>query len=40
MRERNDWKTADEIRKKLQTLGLAIEDTPKGATWKIKRETT
>jgi len=38
MRERNDWKTADEIRKKLQVLGLDIEDTPKGATWKIKRE--
>ena len=38
MRERNDWKTADEIRKKLQTIGLVIEDTPEGATWKIKRE--
>jgi len=39
MREKRDWKTADEIRNRLQTLGFVIEDTPDGAKWKIKRET-
>jgi cysteinyl-tRNA synthetase len=39
MREEGDWKTADEVRNRLQTLRFIIEDTPKGARWKIKRET-
>jgi cysteinyl-tRNA synthetase len=37
MRERKDWKTADEIREKLQTLGFIIEDTPEGTRWKIRQ---
>jgi len=39
MREKGDWKTADEVRNRLQTLGFFIEDTPEGTKWKIKRET-
>jgi len=39
MREREDWKTADEIRAKLLALGLVLEDTPEGTQWKIERET-
>jgi len=39
MREKRDWKTADEIRSRLQTLGFVIEDTPEGTKWKIKRES-
>jgi len=38
MREREDWKTADEIRAKLRALGLVLEDTLEGTTWKIKRK--
>lgn len=37
MRERKDWKTADEIRKKLHEIGFIIEDVPEGTKWKIKR---
>ncbi len=38
MREREDWKTADEIRAKLRALGLVLEDKPKGTEWKIERK--
>ena len=36
-RERGDWKTADEIRKKLQKIGFVVEDAPEGTKWKIKQ---
>ncbi len=36
-RERGDWKTADEIRKKLKKIGLVTEDTPEGTKWKIRQ---
>ena len=36
-RSAREWKQADEIRKQLADLGVAIEDTPKGTTWKIAR---
>jgi cysteinyl-tRNA synthetase len=39
MREREDWKTADKIRAKLRALGLVLEDTLEGTTWKIKRKS-
>lgn len=35
-RERKDWKTADEIRKRLEELGIILEDTPQGIKWKKK----
>jgi len=35
-RERKDWKTADEIRKRLEKLGIILEDTPQGVKWKKK----
>ncbi len=35
-RERKDWKTADEIRKKLEELGIILEDTSQGVKWKKK----
>ena len=38
MREREDWKTADEIRAKLRALGLVLEDKPGGTQWKIARK--
>jgi len=38
MRERKDWKTADEIREKLEDIGFVIEDVPEGTKWKIKRK--
>lgn len=38
MRRRKDWKMADEIREKLQALGLIIEDTPQGTKWRLRRE--
>jgi cysteinyl-tRNA synthetase len=36
-RKAKEWKQADEIRDQLTELGVAIEDTPKGTTWKIAR---
>jgi cysteinyl-tRNA synthetase len=38
IREREDWKTADEIRAKLRALGLVLEDKPEGTQWKIARK--
>jgi len=37
-REEKDWKKADEIRHKLQEIGVDIEDTIKGPVWKKKIE--
>jgi cysteinyl-tRNA synthetase len=35
-RKHKDWKTADHIRKELEALGLEIQDTAKGPTWRKK----
>jgi cysteinyl-tRNA synthetase len=35
-RKEKDFKTSDEIRKRLNELGMLIEDTPSGVKWKIK----
>jgi len=37
-RKAKDWKTADEIRKKLKTMGIIIEDTPQGVRWKTVKQ--
>ena len=37
LREAKQWQLADEIRAKLDKLGIALEDTPKGTVWKRKR---
>jgi cysteinyl-tRNA synthetase len=37
-RERRDWKTSDEIRDRLKTIGIALEDTPDGTRWKLERQ--
>lgn len=37
-REAKDWKAADEIREKLEAMGVIVEDTPKGPRLKIKRK--
>ena len=37
-RKEKDWKKADEIRDKLQEIGVDIEDTIKGPVWKKKIE--
>ena len=36
-RQAKEWKMADEVRTQLISLGVAIEDTPKGTTWKVSR---
>ncbi|MFX0097556.1 MAG: DALR domain-containing protein, partial [Candidatus Hodarchaeota archaeon] len=36
-RKRKDWKTADEIRDKLRTMGVTLQDTPVGVRWKIEK---
>ena len=33
-RKNRDWKKSDEIRDELTSLGVALEDTPSGTTWK------
>lgn len=35
-RKHKDWKTADHIRKELETLGFEIQDTVQGPTWRKK----
>ena len=37
LRQAKQFQLADGIRDKLTELGISIEDTPKGATWKAKR---
>jgi len=37
-RKNKDWKKADAIREKLRKIGIIIEDTPKGAKWKIEKK--
>ncbi|MEM3011498.1 MAG: cysteine--tRNA ligase [Candidatus Bathyarchaeia archaeon] len=33
-RKKRDWKTADEIRRKLSEMGIILEDTPEGVKWR------
>ncbi|MEE8167358.1 MAG: cysteine--tRNA ligase [Candidatus Hydrothermarchaeales archaeon] len=35
-REKGDYNTSDDIRKKLEELGITLEDTKRGTIWKIK----
>jgi cysteinyl-tRNA synthetase len=35
-RANKDWATADTIRKKLDELGIVLEDRPEGTIWKVK----
>ncbi len=37
MREARQWEQADRIRERLAELGVALEDRPEGATWRITR---
>ncbi len=37
LRQAKQWQLADEIRAKLDELGIALEDTLKGTVWRIKR---
>lgn len=34
-RARKDWTTADAIRDRLKSMGIVLEDTPKGTIWRI-----
>jgi len=38
MRKRMDWKTADEIRDRLQKIGFIIEDAKEGTKWKMQKQ--
>jgi cysteinyl-tRNA synthetase len=35
-RARRDWTTADRLRDELSAMGITIEDTPSGTTWKTR----
>ena len=37
LRETKQWQLADNIRARLEELGIALEDTPQGTVWKRKR---
>ncbi|MDI6814961.1 MAG: cysteine--tRNA ligase, partial [Dehalococcoidales bacterium] len=37
LRQAKQWQLADDIRAKLGELGIALEDTPHGTVWKLKR---
>ncbi|MEM3437331.1 MAG: cysteine--tRNA ligase [Nitrososphaerales archaeon] len=36
LKEKKDWKAANGIRKRLEDLGIILEDTPQGVKWKRK----
>jgi cysteinyl-tRNA synthetase len=36
-RKIKDWKTADALRQQLKDMGIIIEDTKQGVTWKIEK---
>ena len=36
-RERRDFKTSDELRDRLEELGVSIEDGPEGSRWKLTK---
>jgi cysteinyl-tRNA synthetase len=36
-RKAKDWKSSDEIRAKLKTMGIIIEDTAQGAKWRKEK---
>ncbi len=36
-RRTRDWKTADQIREQLKSMGIVIEDTPQGVKWRIEK---
>jgi cysteinyl-tRNA synthetase len=38
-RKRRDWTRADALRAELDALGVVVEDTPAGPTWKPKART-
>ncbi|RLB06683.1 MAG: cysteine--tRNA ligase [Deltaproteobacteria bacterium] len=35
-RQQKDWARADEIRERLASHGIVLEDTPKGTTWRVR----
>jgi cysteinyl-tRNA synthetase len=37
LRQNRQWQLADKIRKRLADLGVTLEDTPQGTTWKYQR---
>jgi cysteinyl-tRNA synthetase len=36
-RMNRDWKRADEIRAKIESLGVVLTDTPAGTEWEMKQ---
>ena len=36
-RKAKNWKTADEIREQLKTMGVILEDTAQGVKWRMKK---
>ena len=35
-RQKKDWSTADQLRDRLNEIGIVLEDTPKGVRWKLR----
>jgi len=36
-RKKAEWAAADQIRKQLSEMGIAVHDTPEGMTWTLKQ---
>ncbi len=37
LRDKEQWQYADKIRSRLEEIGIALEDTPRGTVWRRKR---
>ena len=38
LRAKREWELADTVRDRLAELGVAVEDTPTGSTWRQRRQ--
>jgi cysteinyl-tRNA synthetase len=40
LKDRREWEAADKVRRRLEDVGIELEDTPEGTRWRKKRKTS